>query len=198
MVKNKLKIRTGPMFSGKTEFLIKKFKKYSSFSSLYITHKSDTRGDPTKGYSTHAVDVEMPESVKRVKTLNLKDFFISLSEKKVERVTININDYDIIGIDEAQFFDKNIIDFVKYLVDTLKKYVMVVGLDGDFKREKFGNTLELITLSDSMKKLYAQCSICGNKAVFTERFSPGEEQVLIGGKEAYQPLCRKCYTTRNS
>ena len=107
--------------------------------------------------------------------------------------------YDVIGIDETQFFSKNIVDFVLQLVEKHNKYVIVSGLDGDFRRNKFGHLLDLIPFADNVTKLHAYCKPCAeNKktlvtALFTNYQNDTHETVIVGAGEKYQPVCRKCY-----
>ena len=80
-------------------------------------------------------------------------------------------------------------------MDKHQKQVYICGLDGDFKRERFGNLLDLVPMCDKVTKLTALCGFCkdGTRAIFTYRTSASNEQVLIGEKDSYVPLCRKCY-----
>ena len=105
-------------------------------------------------------------------------------------------DTNVILINEGQFF-ADIVEWVKEMVDERKIKVYICGLDGDFKREKFGNLLELIPFCDKVTKLSALCGRCkdGTQAIFTHRYlsTNSQEQVLIGEKDHYIPVCRKCY-----
>ena len=74
--------------------------------------------------------------------------------------------------------------------DKYNKIVYVCGLDGDYKQKKFGEMLDLIPISENIKRLSALCNICGKKACFTKRITTANEQVLIGGVENYIPVCR--------
>jgi thymidine kinase len=102
--------------------------------------------------------------------------------------------YDVIGIDEAQFFP----DIVQGC-ETLAKTgltLIVAGLDGTFQRQPFGSLLNLIPLCEKVKKLSAICMGCKRTAGFTSRIDGGrnpEEVEVIGGVELYKPVCRECY-----
>lgn len=186
MLKNQLHLKLAPMCGGKTDYLLTEMSRFLvKYKCLYINHLQDTRSE--NSFSTHSTlqkTLPINSNFKAVKTSDFKTFSSG---------SIDPNDYDAIFIDEGNFYGPELITFVKHLVDDLEKYVVVAGLDGDFNREKFGYVLDLIPLCDSVKKLFAVCEKCGNKAIFSHRTVDSTEKVLVGGKELYQPLCRKCY-----
>lgn len=162
----------GPMFSGKTTELLRIAKRLKSINLkvLLLNYYEDTR------YST-------TEMATHDKT-GLPCIFVNkLYEIK------NMNDYDVICINEAQFFE----DLVSFCKDALEKNknIYACGLDGDYKQEKFGYLLDLVPLSNTITKLHAFCSICkdGTPAHFTKRICNNNEQKLIGTDE-YIPVCR--------
>jgi thymidine kinase len=118
-------------------------------------------------------------------------FDYTFIENFIKEQKIILESCHTILIDEAQFFP----DLLKSieLVDFYKKTVIIFGLDGDFKREKFGNILDLIPYADSVEKLCARCNNCNNKAIFSHRIIQEKTQIIIGNKDIYIPLCRKCY-----
>jgi thymidine kinase len=97
----------------------------------------------------------------------------------------------LIIIEEAQFYE-DLVLFVKWAVETAKKDVVVVGLDGDYERKAFGQVLDCIPLADKVTKLTALC-MCSKPAPFTKRKESMSSKVYIGGSEAYVPQCRECY-----
>ncbi|BBH00650.1 Pentatricopeptide repeat superfamily protein [Prunus dulcis] len=99
---------------------------------------------------------------------------------------------DVIGIDEAQFFD-DLYDFCSEAADHDGKKVIVAGLDGDYLRRSFGSVLDIIPLADSVTKLTSRCELCGNRAFFTLRKTEEMQTELIGGAEVYMPVCRQHY-----
>ncbi|KAF5961139.1 hypothetical protein HYC85_002348, partial [Camellia sinensis] len=99
---------------------------------------------------------------------------------------------DVIGIDEAQFFD-DLYDFCCKVADCDGKIVIVVGLDGDYLRWTFGSVLHIIPLADSITKLTARCQLCGKRAFFTLRKTNETKTELIGGSDVYMPVCRQHY-----
>ncbi|KAM1766457.1 hypothetical protein ACFX11_005470 [Malus domestica] len=99
---------------------------------------------------------------------------------------------DVIGIDEAQFFE-DLYDFCSEVADRDGKKVIVAGLDGDDLRRKFGSVLDIIPLADSVTKLTARCELCGKRAFFTLRKTEEMQTELIGGADVYMPVCRQHY-----
>jgi len=108
----------------------------------------------------------------------------------------DVKNSDIVLINEGQFFE-DLYDSVIYLVEKLNKRVYVCGLDGDFKRKKFGRILDVISICDKVTKLHSKCYTCESPAIFSHRISSETSQVVIGTNN-YVPLCRKCYLCKNS
>ena len=174
-----LELIIGPMFSGKTSKLLELYRQYTfcNVPVIAINHSLDKRYDNEK-LSTH--DKNM---IPCLSACLLKDI---MSEDV-------LSNYDVFLINEGQFFE-DINESVRKLVNEYSKTVYVCGLDGDFKREKFGNLLDLIPFADNIIKLHSLCYICknGTKAPFTCRITEETEQTVIGS-DNYVPLCRKCY-----
>ena len=114
-----------------------------------------------------------------------------LEETKGEQS--GLHDSEVILINEGQFFD-DLVPFVLDLVNNKGKKVFVCGLDGDYKKRRFGNIIDLIPEADTYRKLQAVCIRCkdGTPAPFTHRLSSSKNQTLIGSSE-YIPLCRRCH-----
>ena len=182
-----LKVIIGSMFSGKTTELFREHRRYSScgFECLLINHSSDKRYTDKEETSTHDGFVVHSINVGN----KLLDFFTKESY---------LTRYDVIFINEGQFFE-DLYTFVDYVVNIKNKRVYVSGLDGDFKRKKFGSILDIIPLADDVIKIKAICTECkNNDAIFTHRISKDNTtQTVIGGAEMYQPLCRFCYNRLN-
>ena len=108
-----------------------------------------------------------------------------------------LSEYDVFLINEGQFFE-DIIDVIPELVDKYDKKVYICGLDGDFKRKKFGKLLDLIPLADKVIKKVALCKICknGKKGIFTMRLTNEEEQIVVG-EANYIPVCRQCFLKKS-
>jgi thymidine kinase len=171
-----LEIFIGPMFSGKTSKLIDLYKQYSfcNIPLAVINHSSDTRYDDTM-LSTHD-----------------KVMIPCIQTSYLARITNDMDNVEVILINEGQFFE----DLYDFVVDMLKfnKKIYVSGLDGDFKREKFGKILDLIPLCDKVTKMTSLCSLCknGTPGLFSMRLTNEKEQMLIGSSN-YIPVCRFCY-----
>ena len=189
-----LSIFTAPMMGGKTRKLVSEMNRFSDvgLKVLCIGFSGDTRSEET--LSTHALaGVALSPGVIRVKVSRLGK--------------IDVSQYDVIGVDEAQFFgikepslQNDLYISVKRWVVEQKKIVLLAGLVGDAKREPFGHLLELIPLADEVEFFTAYCVECLKlkrrsvvPARFTYRTASSSEQVLIGGSESYIPLCRRHY-----
>lgn len=176
----RLEIILGPMFSGKTTRLIELYNKFveQNESVIAINFADDTRYHDTM-LSTHD-NVMIP----CVQCHNLKEVIDSDDIQKSSIILIN----------EGQFF-QDIFETVVKLVEKQNKHVIICGLDGDFKRVKFGKLCDLIPFCDSIVKLQSNCE-CGNKAIFSHRITSEVQQVVIGSSN-YVPLCRNCYLLKN-
>ena len=175
-----LKVILGPMFSGKTTELIRIFNKYNScdIKCCVINHISDDRYDKEKMCNHNGVALT------------------SFNYKTLSDCLHLVSYYDIFLINEGQFF-KDLYDIVNILVNMHKKRVYVCGLDGDYKRRKFGSILDIVPLCDEVTKLKAICKRCKkNPAIFTHRLSNEQEQTVIGS-DNYASLCRNCYNMNN-
>jgi thymidine kinase len=178
-----LEIILGPMFSKKTTKLVEIYKKYIDYSMpIVINHSFDNKRYGDSSVMTTHDNVEIP----CITTEKLIDAWNQIKED-------DINKYDVILINEGQFYD----DLVEAVKDMLSynKIIYVCGLDGDFQRNKFGNILDLIPLCDCVTKQTAQCNVCKNenrKAIFTVRLTNDTEQTVIG-YDNYIPVCRGCY-----
>lgn len=176
MQKGKLEIICGSMFSGKTEELIKRVNRARFAKQEVIVFKPavDTRNDKDKIVSHDS------KSVKCV-VINKPIEMIKLAQK-----------YDVIAIDEIQFFDESIVDYCIALIEKGKR-IIGAGLDMDYQGKPFGATPKLLAIADEISKVRAVCTHCGNPANFSHRIVGGESQVLLGKKNEYQPRCRNCY-----
>ena len=176
-----LKIILGPMTSGKTTELIKEYNRHNAggFKCCFINHSTDNRyGSGTNKTSTHNKSV-----VENTFSCNKLDYLMLDENNRIDQ-------FDVFFINEGQFFS-DLKFYVDYLVNRKNKKVYVCGLDGDFRREKFGTLLDIIPICDDIIKLKALCIECKkSEALFTYRLTNDKEQTVVGGSESYCALCR--------
>ena len=164
------------MFSGKTEELIRRLRraKIAGLRVEIFKPSIDTRYDDVQVVShDHNIILSTPVD-------NSSNILLLASE------------VDVIGIDEAQFFDERLPEVVEALADQGIR-VIIAGLDLDFKRKPFGPMATLCAIADSVDKIHAICVECGSWANYSYRLVSGEQQVMLGEAAEYSPLCRTCY-----
>ena len=166
----------GPMFSGKSTRLIEIIRKYTykAKKTIMIKYFADKRYSEKSEVVTH--DLIKYDSMD---CKNLGDSFEILKN------------YDVIGIDEGQFFP-DLVEICEKLV-LLKKIVIIAALNGDFRMEPFPVISRIISKADKIKLLKAYCFNCHKDAKFSLRIVQSNETVLIGAGEAYKPACRECH-----
>jgi len=180
-----LELIIGPMFSGKTTSLMNIYDRNILLgkSVCVINYSGDTRYHDSM-LSTH--DKRMIPCT----------FASKLREIFTGDVVLEQHICDVILINEGQFFS-DLYEVVMELVDEYGKSVYICGLDGDFKRHKFGQLLDLIPFCDKVDKLRSNCHMCSNNAIFSHRITNECDQVVIGSTN-YVPLCRACYNKSNT
>lgn len=172
-----LELIVGPMFSGKTSELISLYRNYvlSNKNVCVINYIEDKRYTQNKLTSHDKISIDC---------MFLKDLH-----------TIYNNEYDIILLNEGQFF-KDIYQCVTKWIDVDKKKVHIAALDGDFNRKSFQNIVDLIPLCDKITKRHAICIECGDgaPAIFTYKYKSSTRDIIdIGGSDKYKSVCRNCY-----
>ncbi|KAF3323215.1 thymidine kinase-like protein [Carex littledalei] len=174
-------IIVGPMFAGKTTELLRRVKAELSNGRNVAVVKSDK--DTRYGLSS----IVTHDGAKMA--------CLALSELSTFRGQFGPEAYDkldVIGIDEAQFFE-DLYEFCCNAADRDGKTVIVAGLDGDYMRKKFGSILDIIPIANTVTKLTARCEMCGQRAFFTLRKTKETQTELIGGADKYMPVCRQHY-----
>jgi thymidine kinase len=167
----------GSMFSGKTEELIRRLRR-SQIAGQKVEifkPKIDTR------YAEEEV-------VSHDKT--------SIHSMPVDRSTdilLKVQEFDVVGVDEAQFFDEQLPDVCDVLANQGIR-VIVAGLDMDFSGKPFGPIPELLSRAEFVTKVHAICMRCGDLATYSHRKTEQDELVVLGEQSNYEPLCRSCYT----
>lgn len=178
-----LDIIIGPMFAGKSTELIKRIRKLSVLNKKYISIKPI---------------IDKRYSEKQIVSHNNDRIFCSCFDTIHEFIKItNINDLNTVFIEEAQFFP-DLKDGVLQIVENFNCNVVIVGLDGDSNRNKFGQILDLIPYCDTCTKISALCKRCndGTPAIFSHRNSNSNKQIEVGASD-YEALCRKHYLELN-
>ncbi len=175
-----IEVIAGSMFSGKTEELIRRLKRAKIARQKVEIFKPavDVR------YSQTEVVSHDENSIQSTPVGNSANILL---------LTGNV---DVIGIDEAQFFDRGLVEVVVKLAN-MGIRVIVAGLDMDFKGKPFGPIPDLMAVADHITKVHAICVKCGNIAQFSHRLSEKEQVVLLGEKDIYEPLCRGCFRELN-
>lgn len=171
-----IEVICGSMFSGKTEELIRRLRriKFAGQELLLFKPRIDKR------YSEENVVSHSGNTFEAIQVDSAKEI---LEHWKKER---------IVAIDEAQFFDEEIVEVANHLASHGVR-VICAGLDMDFQAKPFGPMPFLMASAEYVTKVHAICMSCGNLAQFSHRKTKEKEQVLVGAVEEYEPLCRSCY-----
>ncbi len=171
-----IEVVCGSMFSGKTEELIRRLnrakiakQKVEIFKPAYDTRYHDENIVSHNSMSIRSTPIQAPQEI------------LLLS-----------GDCDVVGIDEVQFFDSEIVEVVNKLADSGKR-VIVAGLDMDFQGKPFGPMPALMAVAEYITKVHAVCMICGDVANYSYRKTPVQEQVMLGETDSYEARCRKCF-----
>lgn len=171
-----IEVICGSMFSGKTEELIRRLRrvKFAGQDLLLFKPKIDNR------YSEENVISHSGASFEAVQLDSAKEILDHWTNER------------IVAIDEAQFFDDDIIEVTGHLASHGVR-VICAGLDLDFQAKPFGPMPFLMASAEYVTKVHAICMSCGNLAQFSHRKTKEKEQVLVGAVDEYEPLCRGCY-----
>jgi thymidine kinase len=171
-----IEVICGSMFSGKTEELIRRLKraKIANLKVEIFKPAIDTRYDEFNIVSHDESAIQ------------------STPIDNSQKILLMAGDVDVVGIDEAQFFDDEIGNVCEQLA-TNGTRVIIAGLDMDFLAKPFGQMPFLMARADYVTKLHAICVKCGHIANYSYRTIPNEEQIMVGAKNVYEPRCRQCY-----
>lgn len=175
-----IEVICGSMFSGKTEELIRRMRRAQFAKQKVEIFKP-------------ALDVRYSDNQVVSHDRN------SIPSTPVEssgNILLLSGDIDVVGIDEAQFFDDGLADVCNQLAGQGIR-VIVAGLDMDFKGKPFGPMPKLCAIADDVTKVHAICVECGNLALYSYRLVKDDKLILLGEQDEYQPLCRKCYNRYN-
>ena len=171
-----IEVVCGSMFSGKTEELIRRLKR-ARIANLKV------------GIFKPSIDTRYHSGK-----------IVSHNENMIEAIPLNYSkeileksiDFDVVGLDETQFFDEEIVNVCEELAQSGKR-VIAAGLDMDYTGKPFGKMPELLAIANYVTKLHAICIQCGGTASYSFRITPNIEKVVLGEKDHYEARCRNCF-----
>lgn len=171
-----VEVIAGSMFSGKTEELIRRVRRamYAGLRVEIFKPSLDTRYSETRVVSHDEKSI------------------ISTPVENASSILLLASGVEVVGIDEAQFFDDNLPGVCSALADSGTR-VIVAGLDMDFAGKPFGPMPALMAIAEYVNKVHAICVRCGNLAHYSHRKIENDKVVVLGEKDIYEPLCRSCY-----
>jgi thymidine kinase len=171
-----IEVICGPMFSGKTEELIRRLRRAQIAKQRVAIFKAgiDTR---------YEEDQLVSHSQQKIPSIGVRNAWDILSHAK---------DADVFGVDEAQFLGIELVEVAAQLAGDRKR-VIIAGLDTDYRGLPFEPIPQLLAIAEYITKELAICVQCGNPAKFTQRIVESGELILVGAHEAYEPRCRRCF-----
>lgn len=175
-----IEVVCGSMFSGKTEELIRRLKRaqFAKQKVEIFKPQIDTRYHEEKVVSHQGNEI------------------MSTPVPASSNILLMTSDVDVVGIDEAQFFDMELVNVCNQLADRGIR-VIIAGLDMDFKGQPFGPMPALLACAEYVTKVHAICMHCGSLAHISHRKTSDTNLVLLGETDSYEPLCRDCYNEAN-
>ncbi|MFV0468224.1 MAG: thymidine kinase [Dysgonomonas sp.] len=175
-----IEVICGSMFSGKTEELLRRLKRAKIAKQEVEIFKP--------GVDVRYSDCEVVS--------HDRNSIPSTVVEHSSNILLLSSNIEVVGIDEAQFFDMGLVDVCQQLADQGIR-VIIAGLDMDFKRNPFGPMPNLCAIADDVYKVHAICVQCGKLANYSDRLVENDKQVMLGELQEYQPLCRTCYTKKH-
>jgi len=171
-----MEVICGCMFSGKTEELIRRLKRVQIAGQKAEIFKPtiDQRYDP--------LDI-VSHDASRIRSTPVDNYY---------NILLLASEVDVVGIDEAQFFDEGIVEVAELLMLRGIR-VIVAGLDMDYMGKPFGPVPALLARAEYITKLHAICVKCGDIASYSYRIPKIDDKVLLGEKDVYEPRCRSCF-----
>ncbi len=176
-----IEVITGSMFSGKTEELIRRLKRAR--------------------FANQKVEIFKP----RIEVRYSEEEVVSHDDNAIHSTPVDsaaniillASEVEVVGIDEAQFFDDGLVDVCNQLAYSGVR-VIIAGLDMDYRGKPFGPMPKLMSIAEYVTKVHAICVRCGNLAHYTHRLSEDDKLIVLGETDIYEPLCRVCYSTANT
>ncbi|MCF8334851.1 MAG: thymidine kinase, partial [Bacteroidales bacterium] len=149
--------------------------------------------------ANQSVEIFKPELEKRFNEEDVvshnQNALSSVPVKSSSQILLMASEVEVVGIDEAQFFDNELPNVCNQLANNGVR-VVVAGLDMDFKGEPFGPMPYILAIANFITKVHAICIQCGALAQFSHRKVKGDQQVMLGETDSYVPLCRKCFNEK--
>ena len=175
-----IEVITGSMFSGKTEELIRRLKRAR--------------------FAKQKVEIFKP----RIEVRYSEEEVVSHDDNAIHSTPVDssaniimlASGVEVVGIDEAQFFDDGLVDVCNQLSYSGVR-VIIAGLDMDYRGKPFGPMPKLMSIAEYVTKVHAICVRCGNLAHYTHRLSKDDKLIVLGETDIYEPLCRVCYAKAN-
>ncbi|TAE41990.1 MAG: thymidine kinase [Runella slithyformis] len=171
-----IEIICGSMFSGKTEELIRRLNRAK------IARQQVEIFKPSLDKRYHDQDI----------VSHNENSIRSTPVQSAEEILLFAGNCDVVGIDEAQFFDTALIDVCNKLANGGKR-VIVAGLDMDFQGVPFGSMPQLVAMAEYVTKVHAICMVCGEVAQYSYRKAASKDKILLGETDSYEARCRRCY-----
>ena len=172
----RIEVICGSMFSGKTEELIRRLRRAK--------------------FARQSVEIFKPAVDVRYSAVNVvshdDNSIPSTPVESAQNILLLASGVQVVGIDEAQFFDDGLVDVCSQLANSGVR-VIVAGLDMDYTGKPFGPMPKLMAIADDVTKVHAVCVRCGALAQFSHRLAKTDKLVLLGETDSYEPLCRKCF-----
>jgi thymidine kinase len=174
----RIEVITGPMFSGKSEELIRRLKRAKIARQRILCFKPD-------------IDLRYHKTAIASHSAQTHDACVVANVERLREVLFaQIDQVEVIGIDEAQFFDESLVALSLELMH-LGKRILIAGLDTTFAGEPFSPIPDLMAVADEVEKLSAVCMICGAPAIHTQRLGESQELVVVGAAGMYEARCRE-------
>jgi thymidine kinase len=172
-----IEVITGGMFSGKSEELVRRLRR------AMIARQKIQAFKPVAD-DRHGADRLITRDDRELAAVSVRD-----TAELEKQLALGV---EVVGIDEAQFFDEALADLATKLADAGIR-VIIAGLDQDFARKPFGPMPRLLALAELVDKMHAVCVRCGAPAHYSQRIAGGSAQVQVGDVDAYEARCRRCY-----
>lgn len=196
-----LHVITGPMFAGKTSALMERVaaararggRVFVITSALDVERFGEQARRALVAHDGRVLEGDLGDGDPRAYETRVRSVCGGLGDLKgADEIACEVA--DVVAIDEAQFMP-DLVQFVRCCVEDRGQTVFVAGLDADYRRERFGNLLDLIPLCDSVTRLRGTCAECGGDSLFSRRIASSgiEDVVSVGGSDKYAPACRACY-----